>query len=103
MIVWFRGGGWGVFIRGLTRIKRRFFSGVSSALFWAFQQGEFGYNVVVIRAGNKSRSFKEAEEWNRRQYREMSPNERIAASRVLRRKVYGPNPPDVRSWHRAGK
>jgi len=32
----------------------------------------------------------------------MTPNERIAASRVLQRRVYGPNPPDVREWHRAG-
>jgi hypothetical protein len=50
----------------------------------------------VFRVANKSRSFKEAEEWNKRQYREMTPNERIAASRIPQRGVYGPNPPDAR-------
>jgi hypothetical protein len=57
----------------------------------------------VDRIAKKSRSFREAEEWNIQQYREMTPNERIAASRILQRKVYGPNPPDVREWHRKAK
>jgi hypothetical protein len=60
------------------------------------QRGGYAYHIFVIRVANKSRSFKEAEEWNERQYREMTPNERIAALRVLQRRVYGPNPPDVR-------
>jgi len=55
------------------------------------------------RTANKSRNFKEADEWTKRQYREMTPNERIAVSRELQRKAYGPNPPDVRESHRAAK
>jgi hypothetical protein len=55
------------------------------------------------RTANESRNFKEADEWTKRQYREMTPNERIAVSRELQRKAYGPNPPDVRESHRAAK
>jgi hypothetical protein len=49
------------------------------------------------RIVNISRTFKEADEWTKRQYREMTPNERIKVARELQRKVYGPNPPDVRA------
>ena len=55
------------------------------------------------RIVNISRTFKEADEWTKRQYREMTPNERIKVARELQRKVYGPNPPDVRECHRAAK
>jgi hypothetical protein len=57
----------------------------------------------MIRIGKKSRSFEEAERWNLQQYREMTPNERIAVARALQRKVFGPNPPDVRACHQAAK
>jgi hypothetical protein len=57
----------------------------------------------VDRIAKKSRSFKEAEEWTRRQYREMTPGERIAVARELQRRVFGPNPPDVRECHPKAK
>jgi hypothetical protein len=55
------------------------------------------------RIVNKSRTFKEADEWTRRQYREMTPNERIKVARELQCKVYGPNPPDAREGRIASK
>jgi len=61
------------------------------------------YRPSMIRVGKKSRSFQEAEQWNLQQYREMSPNERIAVVRALQRKVFGPNTPDVRACHQAAK
>jgi hypothetical protein len=57
----------------------------------------------MIRIAKKSHSFEAAEQWNLQQYREMSPNERIAVARALQRKVYGRNPPDVRECHREAK
>jgi hypothetical protein len=52
------------------------------------------------RTVNKSRNFKEADEWTKRQYREMTPDQRLAVARELQRRVYGPNPPDIRECHR---
>jgi len=52
---------------------------------------------------NKARNFKEAEEWDKRQYREMTVAERFAIASELKRRVYGPNPPDVRECHRKEK
>jgi hypothetical protein len=57
----------------------------------------------MIRVAKKSRSFEAAEQWNLQQYREMSPNERIAVARALQRKVFGPNAPDVRACHQVAK
>jgi hypothetical protein len=74
-----------------------------SAPFGLCKKRLFWYSFRVIRIGKKSRSFKEAEEWTNKQYREMTPDERIAASRILQRKVYGPNPPDVRECHKRAK
>ena len=55
------------------------------------------------RIVNKARSFKEADEWDKRQHREMTVAERFAVLSELKRRVYGPNPPDVREWHRMEK
>jgi hypothetical protein len=48
------------------------------------------------RIVNISRTFKEADEWTKRQHREMTPNERMAVAWELKLRAYGPNPPDVR-------
>ena len=40
-------------------------------------------------------SFKEAEDWDRRQLQSMSPQQRIWAARVLQRRFFGP-PKDIR-------
>jgi hypothetical protein len=52
--------------------------------------------VMLIREADKSSSFKEADEWTKRQYQAMSCDERIQAARLLQRRVFGANPPDVR-------
>ena len=41
------------------------------------------------RIVNKARSFKEAEEWDRRQQLAMTPGQRIAAARILQLRVFG--------------
>jgi hypothetical protein len=51
---------------------------------------------MITREVHKSTSFKEADEWTKRQYRAMSCDERIQAARLLQRRVFGANPPDVR-------
>jgi hypothetical protein len=53
------------------------------------------------RIVHKARSFKEADEWDKRQHQQMTPDERFAIARELQRRVFGPNPPDVREWQRA--
>jgi hypothetical protein len=55
------------------------------------------------RVAKKFSNFKEAEEWTIRQYREMTPDERLAAARELQRRFFGPNQPDIREWHRRAK
>jgi len=52
--------------------------------------------VMLSREAHKSTSFKEADEWTKRQYQAMSCDERIQAARILQRRVFGANPPDVR-------
>jgi hypothetical protein len=51
--------------------------------------------VMLTRDVHKSTSFKEADEWTKRQYRAMSCNERIQAARLVQRRVFGANLPDV--------
>ncbi len=56
------------------------------------------------RVVHKSKSFREADLWTLAQYREMTPDERIAAARVLQRSVYGKDLPDVRAtWKQTSK
>ena len=45
---------------------------------------------------NKSKYFKEAEEYDIKQHKTMSSSERQAAAKKLRERYYGKNPPDVR-------
>jgi hypothetical protein len=51
---------------------------------------------MLAREAHKSTSFKDADEWTKRQYQAMSCDERIHAARLLQRRVFGANPPDVR-------
>lgn len=55
------------------------------------------------RIVNKSKSFAEADEWDRKQYSEMTSEERFAIAEVLKRCVYGHNIPDVRTERLASK
>jgi hypothetical protein len=53
----------------------------------------------IKRVCHKSRSFKEAEEWDIRQHIQMTPEERQEAAAELRRRIFGEDVPDVRSVH----
>ena len=52
---------------------------------------------------HKSRSFKEAEEWDIQQQISMNPQERLQAAKILRERVFGKNTPDVREYHERNK
>jgi len=49
---------------------------------------------------HKSKSFKEAEEWDILQQIRMTPEERQAAAAELRHRVFGKDAPDVRDVKR---
>lgn len=51
------------------------------------------------RIVNISKSFEEARQWEIEQSLAMTPDERMAAVRDLRQRVYGKNRPDVREIH----
>ena len=55
---------------------------------------------MIARIVNKAKGFKEAEAWDIRQQINMTPDERIRVSRLLRKRVYGKHCVDVREWHR---
>lgn len=48
------------------------------------------------RVLKKSRSFKEAEQWDILQNVQMTPEQRQEAATELRKRIYGKNAPDVR-------
>jgi hypothetical protein len=48
------------------------------------------------RICKKSKNFKEAEDWDIKQQLSMTPEERQAAAKELRERVYGPNTKDVK-------
>ena len=48
------------------------------------------------RIANKARSFEEAEEWDRKQYQEMTPNERMEAAADIKKRVFPGYCPDIR-------
>ena len=52
------------------------------------------------RVVNKARSHEEAADWDIRQQVSMTPQERIRASRELRKRVYREPNPDVRECHK---
>jgi hypothetical protein len=49
------------------------------------------------RVFNRAKNHKEAEEWDIIQQLKMTPDERRKAAYELKKRVYGENPPDVRS------
>jgi len=50
-----------------------------------------------------ARNHKHAEEYDIQQYLEMTPDERLAAAKKLKERVYGKNPPDIREAHKRNK
>ncbi|MBN2384043.1 hypothetical protein JXQ70_14300 [bacterium] len=52
------------------------------------------------RIVNKAKSFKEADEWDIIQQLSMTPEQRQAIARELKRRMYGDHVPDVREYHR---
>jgi hypothetical protein len=53
------------------------------------------------RIVKKSRSFGEADRWDRRQNAALTPEERIRIAHALRKRAYPAMAKDVRAWHRA--
>jgi hypothetical protein len=53
------------------------------------------------REAHKSTSFAEAARWDREQQWSMTPDERLAAAKLLRDRVYGADVPDVREAERS--
>ena len=53
--------------------------------------------VGMERIVHKAMSFEEAQEWDIQQVVQMSPEERMAAAKVLRDRFYPPDSPDVRA------
>lgn len=52
------------------------------------------------RVYHKTKSYKEAEEWDILQHIRMTPEERQCVAAELRKRVYGENCPDVREAQR---
>ena len=52
------------------------------------------------RVAIKTRSFDEAERWDREQSWRLTPDERLRILRELQERVYGKDPPDVRASER---
>jgi hypothetical protein len=49
------------------------------------------------RIGNVARSWEEAERWDRKQDRSLTPDERRAVLLQLKRRAYGDSPVDIRA------
>lgn len=89
---------------GPSGLEHRCFDGLLKAIRRSLVSHAISINLNRVKhVANKSKSFKEAEEWDRQQQREMTPSERIAVVRELQRRVYGADAPDVREWHRRTK
>ena len=52
------------------------------------------------RVALKTRSFEEADRWDREQSWSLSSDERLRILKILQERVYGKNPPDVRAGER---
>jgi hypothetical protein len=63
-------------------------------------QGFIFYDADVQRVVHKCLTFQEADDWDIRQQRLLTPSQRFRIARALRRKVFGASCPDVRAWHR---
>jgi len=53
------------------------------------------------RIVHKSKNYEDAKWWDIKQQKEMTSEERQAAAKELKRRVYGENPPDVREAERS--
>ncbi len=54
---------------------------------------------TIERIVHVAHSFEEADAWDREQQARMTPQERQAAARELKRRVYPDDAPDVRACH----
>ncbi|MEL6616735.1 MAG: hypothetical protein AAFQ43_13415 [Bacteroidota bacterium] len=52
------------------------------------------------RTVNRAASHEEADAWDREQHASMTPDERRRVARVLKRRAYPPDAPDIRACHR---
>ena len=52
------------------------------------------------RTVHRAAGFADAEKWDRGQHLSMTPDERRAAARELKRRAYPGKAPDVREWER---
>lgn len=68
---------------------------------WFGSRQCYGFRMIE-RVVHVARNFKEAEEWDRRQMREMSPSERLLAARELQLRAH-PYAQDVRACPRPNK
>jgi len=63
----------------------------------SLSDGDLSKRVFVMeRIARKSSSFAEAEEWERHQYRSMTPSERMRVARELKDRLFPGKQPDVR-------
>lgn len=60
---------------------------------------DFGRGLAMERIYHKTRSFKDAEEWDILQNVKMTPAERQAVASEIKKRVYGKEAPDVREAH----
>lgn len=58
------------------------------------------YAGGMERIGMKTRSFEEAEQWDREQSWAMTVDERFAILKLMHKQVYGEDIPDVRAGQR---
>lgn len=59
------------------------------------------HSHLMDREAHKSRSFSDADRWDREQQWSMTPEERLRIAKILRDRVYGENAPDVRESERS--
>lgn len=52
------------------------------------------------RVVKKTRSFREADEWDVRQNRALTAEQRIQIAHALRKRAYPGKSKDIREWHR---
>ncbi len=62
-----------------------------------------GYNLSMKRVVKKFKNFKEAEQAEIEEQISMTPQQRQQIAKMLKEKIYGKNPPDVRESHRKQK
>jgi hypothetical protein len=61
------------------------------------------FSLDMDRIVKKSRTFAEAEAWDKQQYQAMSPVERMRAARQLKNRLFPGKRPDVRECHTSQK